>query len=147
MDLCFLWISLSNHSQGEGLLQVSSCVSPPEREGTVVWTLMSVMSVTQGSDMSGRKKGSVLGQSVVKLAAQLFALVNKTAFFSGRLLVRPSSLVFMGLFVKHLNFSACIMFLAFLLWPRGWTPLRFCDRCGRHRPSDQTKFWTLSRAC
>ena len=36
---------------------VSSCVSPPEREGTVVWTLMSVMSVTQGSDMSDGKKG------------------------------------------------------------------------------------------
>ena len=43
---------------------VSSCVSPPEREGTVVWILMSVMSVTQGSDMSGRKKGSVLWGSL-----------------------------------------------------------------------------------
>ena len=26
---------------------VSSCVSPPEREGTVVWTLVSVRSVDQ----------------------------------------------------------------------------------------------------
>ena len=43
---------------------VSSCVSPPEREGTVVWTLMSVMSVTKGSDMSGGKKGSVLWGSL-----------------------------------------------------------------------------------
>ena len=30
---------------------VPSRVSPPEREGTVVPTLMSVMSITQGSDM------------------------------------------------------------------------------------------------
>ena len=30
---------------------VSSCVSPPEREGAVVWTLMSVMSITQVSDI------------------------------------------------------------------------------------------------
>ena len=43
---------------------VSSCVSPPEREGTVVSTLMSVMSITQGSDMSGGKKGSVLWGSL-----------------------------------------------------------------------------------
>ena len=43
---------------------VSSCVSPPEREGTVVWTLMSVISVTQGSGMSGGKKGSVLWGSL-----------------------------------------------------------------------------------
>ena len=43
---------------------VSSCVSPSEREGTVVWTLMSVMSDTQGSDMSGGKKGSVLWGSL-----------------------------------------------------------------------------------
>ena len=42
---------------------VSSCVSP-EREGTVVWTLMSVMSVTQRSDVSGGKKGSVLWGSL-----------------------------------------------------------------------------------
>ena len=44
---------------------VSSCVSPPEREGTVVWTLMSVnVSVTYGSDMSGGKKGSELWGSL-----------------------------------------------------------------------------------
>ena len=40
-----------------------------------------------------------------------------------RFLVRPSSLVFMGWFVKHLSFSACIMFLASLRRPRGWTPV------------------------
>ena len=39
---------------------VSSRVSLPQREGTVLWTLMSVMSVTQGSDMSGGKKGGAL---------------------------------------------------------------------------------------
>ena len=50
---------------------VSSCVSPPEREGTVVWALMSVMSVTQGSDMSGGKREHVLGQSVLKLTGLL----------------------------------------------------------------------------
>ena len=61
---------------------VSSCVSPSEREGTVVWTLISVMSVTQGSDMSGGKKGNVFwGVSVVKLAAWLLALMDKTASF------------------------------------------------------------------
>ena len=59
---------------------VSPCVSPPEREGTVVWTLMSVTSVTQGSDVSGWKKESVLwGQPVVNLAGQLLTLMNKTA--------------------------------------------------------------------
>ena len=35
---------------------VSPCVSPPEREGTVAWTLTSAMSVTQGSDMFGGKE-------------------------------------------------------------------------------------------
>ena len=47
-----------------GCFTVSSCVSLEEREGTVVWTLMSVMSVTQGSDVSGGKKGSVLWGSL-----------------------------------------------------------------------------------
>ena len=41
-------------------------VSPPEREGTVMKTLMSVLSVSRGSSMSGGKGERVPGQSAWK---------------------------------------------------------------------------------
>ena len=75
---------------------VSSCVFPSEREGTVVWTLMSVMSVTQGSDMSGGKKGSVLWDSLSWNWRLSFLLSWTKLLLFSWFLVRPPSLVFMG---------------------------------------------------
>ena len=49
---------------------VSSCVSPPEREGTVVWTLMSVMSITHVKWVDEK---CALGQSILKLTGLLLA--------------------------------------------------------------------------
>ena len=131
---------------------VSSCVSPLEREGTVVWTLMSVMSNTQGSGMSGGKKGSVLWGSLSWNWRLSFLLSWTKLLLFSRFLVRPSSLVFMGWFVKHLNFSACIMFLASLRWPRGWTSVSLSiSEIGVDRIAPVIRrsawFWTLSRAC
>ena len=64
MDPCFLGYLSTIIAKVRDCFTVSYCVSLEEREGTVVWTLMSVMSVTQGSDMSGGKKGSVLWGSL-----------------------------------------------------------------------------------
>ena len=130
----------------------SFCVSPPESEGTVVWTLMSIMSVTQGSVISGGKKGSVLWGSLSWNWWLSFLLSRTKLLLFSRFLVRPSSLVFMGWFVMHLNFSACIMFLASVLWPRGWTPVRLSiSVIGVDRIALVIKrsawFWRLSRAC
>ena len=43
---------------------LSSCVSLPQKEGTVGWTLVSATSVIQVSDMSSRRRGSVFWGSL-----------------------------------------------------------------------------------
>ena len=73
---------------------VSSCVSTPKREGIVVWTLMSVLSVTQCSDLTDGKKWSVLWDN---LSDGVILLLSCTKLLLFKLFfVRPSSLVFMG---------------------------------------------------
>ena len=102
--------------------------------------------------MSGGKKGSVLWGSLLWNWRLSFLLSWTKVLLLSRFLVRPSSLVFMGWFVKHLNFSACIMFLASLRWPRGWTPVSLSiSVIGVDRIAPVIRwsawFWTLSRAC
>ena len=103
--------------------------------------------------MSAGKKGSVHWGSL-SWNRRLSFLLSWTKlllfFFFSRFLVRPSSLVFMGWFVKHLKFSACIMFLASLHWQIGWTPVSLSiSVIGVDRIAPVIRwsawFWTLPR--
>ena len=109
-----MWVSLSTIARVRECFTLSSCVSQPEREWPVVWTLMLVMSVIQGSFMVGEKVECVLGQSVLKL---LLALPNKTTPLQLVLVIHPR---FHGM-----NLSACTRILASLLCPGGWTSASF----------------------
>ena len=124
---------------------VSSCVSPPEREGTTVWTLMSVMSVTHGSE-EGK---CALGQSVMKLVAQLLALMDKTVSFQLVLgeTFQPSfhGMVCHALELFRLHHVLGVPPLTERL--DSCEPLHFCDWCKPHRPSDQTKCLPGSDPC
>ena len=80
MDPCCLWISLNNHSQGEGLLHcVIQCVSA--RKGRDCGMGLDVSYVRYPGLWHVRlEEGEcVLGQSVLKLRGQFLALMHKTA--------------------------------------------------------------------
>ena len=111
----------------------------------MVWTFVLVMSVTQGSDMSNGRSGCGLGQSVVKLEAQLLVLMNKTASFKPVFgeTVQPG---FHGMVCQELE-SFCLHHVLGVP-PLTKTldssePLHFCDRRGPHRTSDQAKCLVL----
>ena len=80
MDPCFLWISLSNQSQGEGLFHcVILCVSIREGRDCGMDLDVSYVHYPGLWHVWWEEGKCALGQSVVKLSAQLIVLVNKTA--------------------------------------------------------------------
>ena len=82
MDPCFLWMSLSNQSQGEGLLhRFILCVSIRERTDCGMDIDVSYVRYPGLWHVWWEEGKCALGQSVVKLAAQLLVLMDKTVSF------------------------------------------------------------------
>ena len=139
MDPCFLWISLSYHSQGDGLLyRIILCVS--FREGRDCGMDLDVSYVRYPGlwHVWWEEGKCALGQSVVKLAAQLLALMDKAASFHP-ILGETFQPGFHGMVCQALELFCLHHVLGVPPLTKrldSCEPLHFCDRSGSHCSSD-----------
>ena len=146
------YISLSNHSQGEGLLyRIILCVSIREWSDCGMDLDVSYVRYPGLWHVCWEEGKCALGQSVVKLAAQLLALMDKTASFKP-ILGETFQPGFHGMVCQALELFCLHHVLGIPPLTKrlnSCEPLHFCDRSGPHCTSDQTEclFWTLSNAC
>ena len=130
------------YSQGEGLLHcIILCVSTREGRDCGMDLYVSYVRYQGLWHVEWEEGKCVLGQSVVKLAAQLLALMDKTASFQPVLgeTFQPGfhGVVCQAFELFYLHHVLGVPPLTKRLDTR--EPLHFCDRCGLHRTSDQTK--------